>query len=273
MSEVARASCLPGKREMGRRSPRLYFLFLVVVFSLVLTSGGAAAQPVMDLNLTRLVVLDDPHTGANAGGSFSAPSSNSWSNDDWNGEATTMRGYALIVNASGGVPGVDVSFNLTDPGGNLVNQATATTGASGLATYTFNLNSQDYYGYWALEATATVNSQTVTASETLIYNWWGCANCHGSDTLKSEVGTFNQKSPYTEGYNFHVNPLRDNHYGMMANGECTGCHRGYDKDPSPGKNPNNIPQYSNDIHNNNAQCVDCHVNADEVALTVTTAGI
>lgn len=276
MSEVARASCLPGKREMGRRSPRLYFLFLVVVFSLVLTSGGAAAQPVMDLNLTRLVVLDDPNdNNANSADGFGTPPSNdAWNTTDyWNGEATTMRGYALIVNASGGVPGVDVSFNLTDPGGGTIDTATATTGASGLATYTFNLNSQSYYGYWALEATATVNSQTVTASETLIYNWWGCANCHGSENITINIGTFDQKSPYTEGWDMHANSINQNHSNEMQDGNCTVCHRGYDKGPSPGKNPN-TPQYSNDTHNqvSNAQCVDCHVNADNPGNRTEIAG-
>jgi|GEM_PF-5993467 hypothetical protein len=259
-----------------KRGPILVLL-LVVGIILISVCGTVSAEPVMKLNLSRLVILDDPNNGQ-AGSGFVTPPRN-WGTDYWNGEATTVKGYVLIVNESGGISGVQVTFTVKKPDGSTATTINAVTNSSGIASFSYNLNAKNYYGNWTVEASATVNGQNLVDSRTFMYNWWGCANCHGKETV-TKHGTYSEKSPYTMGYDFHRNPLKGDHRNPMQNGFCTACHQGYDKipyDPNAYNDKNYIKntaktQYSADIHNGIKKCQDCHVNANDGAKRAEIAG-
>jgi len=258
---------------MGRATPA--GLLIILLIALALFSGVAAQEAVLQLNVSRYVVLDEPRTNSNAGAGFSVPSRD-WGTDDWRGEATTIRAYAIITNASGGVPGVTVTFTIRNPAGAAVATLSAVTNSAGVAVVSYNLNNVYYYGGWSIEASATVGGSSLSASQSFIYNWWGCANCHGWENL-GEIGTFSQKSPYTMGYDFHRNPNAGEHSTAMKNGQCVVCHQSYDNAWHSGSNPP-APEYPGGIHDNKQRCQDCHTNADtgnkraEIAGCYDTAG-
>ena len=249
---------------------------LIVILLLGILTGAVSAQEaVLQLNVSRYVVLDEPRTNANAGAGFSLPPAN-WNSDDWNGEATTLRAYAILTNASGGIPGVTVTFTIRNPGGAAVATLSATTDQAGVATVSYDLNNIYYYGGWSIEASASIAGTFLSASQSFIYNWWGCANCHNTENL-GEIGTFSKKSPYTMGYDFHRNPNNNQHVSAMKNGQCVVCHQSYDNSWHSGSSPPS-PEYPGGIHNSKQRCQDCHVNADtgnkraEIAGCYDTAG-
>lgn len=272
-----------GKIVKGKIKIKPILMTLLAVAVILTIAGSAMAQPVLKLNLSRLVVLDDPNSGK-AGTGFKTPP-NTWGTNYWYGEATTIRGYAVIIDSSGGIPGASVTFTIKKPDGSVAYTTTVTTDSTGVASFSYNLNGKNYYGYWTVEASATVNGQTLIASKTFIYNWWGCANCHGKETV-SKHGTYSQKSPYTMGIDFHRNPLKGDHSAPMVNGFCTACHQGYDKIPYDQNAYNNKKyiksaqktQYSDDIHYGVKKCQDCHANANtgnrraEIAGCYDTSG-
>ncbi len=269
---AADSDCIATGRFLRRHVlSRLIFIFIL----LSLISQVSAQEAVLQLNVSRYVVLDEPRTNGNAGPGFSVPPRD-WNSDNWNGEATTIRAYAILTNASGGIPGVAVTFTIRNPGGTAVATLSATTDSAGVASISYNLNNAYYYGGWSIEASATVAGQTLSVSQNFIYNWWGCANCHKTENL-GKIGTFSQKSPYTMGYDFHRNPQNDQHQSAMQKGQCVVCHQSYDNSWHSGSNPPS-PEYPGGIHNNKQRCQDCHVNANtgnkraEIAGCYDTAG-
>ena len=267
-----------GKIVSGKIKKKPILMIILAIAIVMAISGSALAQPVLKLNLSRLVVLDDPNNGnADIANGFSNPPQN-WNSDYWNGESTTIRGYAVVMDKDGGIAGVTVTFTIRDPSGAQLAQIQATTDTSGVATFSYNLNGKNYYGYWTVEASATINGQQVSDSKTFIYNWWGCANCHGNKG-PDKSGIFSQKSPYTMGYDFHKNPKKGDHSKPMINGFCTACHQGYDKIPHDpdAKDKKTITSvvktlYSADIHNGKTKCQDCHVNANSGNQRAEIAG-
>ena len=262
-------NALEKNKNIGLRAVVLAILVVAIVTTI---SGNAlAAQPIIKLNLSRLVVLDDPNNGqADTANGFSVPPDR-WGSDYWKGEETTIRGYAIVMDKDGGISGVTVTFTIKNPAGNQIAQIQATTDTSGVASFSYDLNNKNYYGYWTVEATATVNGQNLQTSATFMYNWWGCARCHGdtgNNGYPSSFGTYTPKSPYTAGYDFHRDPKRKDHAGAIVAGECTACHNGYDKVHVQGEfgyTYNNgydatRASKSDDIHN--ADCVSCHANSD-----------
>ncbi len=226
----------------------------------------------LSINLNRLVVLDDPNNGVSGIG-FAIPP-NIWNTNYWDGEATTIRGQIILMNNSKGLDGKTVTINVYNATGDLYTSITKTT-VNGFANFSLNLNNVGSYGYWVVEASYDLgNGKILKANKTFIYNWWGCANCHGDKGdpgANTNRGTYSAKSPYIIGIDFHKNPLRADHYNPMKNGFCTACHQSYDKTPYNQNaygnktyiNTYNTIQYSKDIHYNKKNCTECHINADQ----------
>ncbi len=107
----------------------------------------------------RQVILDDPSGWVSSVG------------DQWNDESTTIRWYVLVLNSSGlAVPaGVSVNTYLKYPNGTVFYSAIALTDSNGYANFSANLNNinniitpWNVEGYWSVNATATVNSQSIS---------------------------------------------------------------------------------------------------------------
>ncbi len=238
-------------------------------------------SPNIVVRVNRPVVLDDPNTGTISSG-FSNPSNgNIWNSDLWGGESTTIRTTALIVNNDGiPQPGISVTFNLKNPAGTIISDATITTPTDnqGIAYYSYNINAKNYWGNWTVDAIATVGGSNKQNSGTFVSNWWGCALCHNNKvtgSLVQEFGSYSPKSYYTMGANFHANPLTSAHRNRMTGGDCTYCHQSYNGRPT---HSSTTPQYSPDWHNGKVRCEDCHSGSNisntraEIAGCYDTAG-
>lgn len=172
------------------------------------------------------MILDDPNTGTTGPG-YSNPLK-PYNTDYWSGESTTIRTYALVMDANG-VPqsGVVVNFTLKNPGGTVQNTASSVTGADGIASYSYNLNSINHYGVWKIEA----SYDGITGSTKFIYNWWGCAICHGQKW--SETAT-NASSPYLHGYDRSMDKNtkhwqeHSKYFTNNSRDQCIHCHQSYD---------------------------------------------
>lgn len=129
----------------------------------------------LKLVTNRPVILDDPNNGQ-AGSGYAAPPS-SWGTGWWNGEDTTIRIYALVLDGEGlGMAGKNI-ITIKYPNGNNLTTLTAQTDTAGLANASYDLNGRNFYGKWIIDA--TVEDTSLNAQTTFIYNWWGCALCHG----------------------------------------------------------------------------------------------
>ncbi|MBE8538908.1 multiheme c-type cytochrome [Geoglobus acetivorans] len=202
---------------------------------------------VLKLSLDRLSVLDDPNSGRAASG-FSTPPK-VWNSDWWYGRATTVTAYALVMNGTP-VASVPVTFKLISPDGTIVAQKTANTDSAGLAKVSFDLNNVNFYGFWKVVA----EYGALRAEEKFVYNWWGCAWCHGNEKL-TQHGTYTPKSPFVMGYDFHSNPKKGKHVMVIQNGQCLYCHQSYDAVPH---NRLDYTAYPAGIHNNKVECESCH---------------
>ena len=123
---------------------------------------GTGPQIIVKSN--RYIVLDDPNAGTTAPGFFSPADviGGNWGTNYWNGESTTIRANAIVMNSNGSKqPGVTVTFTLKNPGGSIVNTASSITNGEGAAYYSFDMNARNYWGNWEVEATATVGSNTI----------------------------------------------------------------------------------------------------------------
>lgn len=222
------------------------------VFAVSATGG----MPVLRLATNRYVILDDPKTGTTSPG-FPNPL-HPWTDDNWVGETTTIRAYALVLNESG-LPqsGINITFSLKYPNGTQLNAETKPTPSNGTVSYFYDLNNVLYYGNWTIWANATANATNVNKSTRFIYNWWGCANCHGGPLGvmydPSKNGTVTPNSPYMEGYDkMHtVSKGVTSHRDKVLSRDCIYCHRSYGSGAAPN-------QYPPDYHNSKKTCQDCH---------------
>jgi len=179
---------------------------------------NVTGNPVLNLTVNRWVILDDPNSGS-AGSGFSNPPRN-WNSDYWSGESTAIRMYALTMNSTGRAVSTQVTFTLKNPGGSTIYQNTVTSSVEGIASDSYNVNAQNYYGYWTVTATATIDGVSLSKSARFTYEWWGCADCHGRED-PSKSGTTTSSSPYLHGYDPIVSKKTQHQT------TCTTCHRGY----------------------------------------------
>ncbi|ADC64843.1 hypothetical protein Ferp_0672 [Ferroglobus placidus DSM 10642] len=237
---------------------------LSILLLLVIIPITEAQEFNVKLSLDRLVVLDDPNSGSAASGFQNPPKS--WDSDWWYGRATTIKAYAVVLGEEGALSGVQVTFRLINPNGNVEYTTTATTNAAGIAEFEYDMNNKNYYGYWKVEAEVTLDGVTKRAEQTFVYNWWGCAWCHGNEKL-TDHGTYTPKSPFVMGYDFHRNPKKGEHVDPIVDGRCTVCHQSYDAIPHDSyamqgkdaiKNAPPADQYPAGIHKDKVQCEDCH---------------
>ena len=227
-----------------------------------ITTNSTTFEVIINPNIrvvtNRYVILDDPDTsGLPTSGEYARPSANNWGNDYWKDESTTIRGYALVMNETG-MPanGTTVTFTLKYPNGTTLNISPDTTDSHGTASYSFDLNEKSYYGEWTLNASATVDGIPLNDTTIFIYNWWGCADCHGVDIYT----TVTSKSPYLEGYD-KVHQCWQ-HDSAVENNDCTVCHRSY------GTGSAGL-QYPHGDHNTTNVCQDCHGNGTWLSNTAT----
>ena len=244
----------------------------------------------MDLSTNRYVILDDPkYSGSNAGSGYENPPNPTlqqnwtgidWNSDYWDGESTSIRAYVLVMNEQGmSASSVQVNFTLKNPAGTTVNINSSTTDSSGVASYLFDLNNQNYWGTWTIESNSTVNGKYVNSSTDFTLNWWGCALCHGDpgSALFNQTYSLNNNStnpqfvtpnsPYAKGYDlihlinasggnssdYHANFLVWNiEYGLGHN-NFTNNPTGYSPFPD-------------------TKCVHCHQSYDGTPGGNTTAG-
>ncbi|MDF1534236.1 MAG: hypothetical protein P1P69_07010 [Methanosarcinaceae archaeon] len=204
---------------------------VIILLVVVLSGVGSAADTSNGVTIlvatNRYVILDDDRTGT-AASDFSNPARD-WNINYWNGERTTIRSYVLYLDSNGTpVSNQNVNFTLKDPVGTSVDTATGITDLYGLANYSFDLSTQNYYGQWQVDA----DDGTLTSNTSFIYNWWGCeysgGGCtydHGGRSLPrgSEI---TPNSPYINGDDYEIG---DKHlYRMGSVDECVTCHRSYD---------------------------------------------
>jgi len=217
----------------------------IIVVALVISIGVAAAQlygdPQLKLATNRYVILDEP---------------SNWG-DYWNGEATTIRAYALVLNSSGlPASGIEVNFTLRNPSGTLVDSSLKTTDAHGIASYYFDLNDKEDYGNWTVNASATVSGTPINQSQKFIYNKWGCDNCHSKSKNPGTYGLVTPNSPYMKGYDKVHAETKGNktyHQDKVSDSNCIYCHRSYGSGAAGS-------QYPPDYHNGKKACQDCHNN-------------
>lgn len=246
------------KKSLNRK---FKILLILIIISIYFLPAATAANPQIKLTTNRYIILDDPNQGylsvtSNNDTGFGKPGN--WGTDAWRNESTTIRGVALVLNANGTpASGVTVTFSVLDWNDATpralktdTNSKTNVTNAYGLATVPFDLNNEQQYGRWKINATATVAGIPVSSTSNFVYNWWGCQNCHGSPysgngdskSYTSRIGTSNRYdpySPYITGRDFHATMYRSDHVAGSGNGlnegECWACHNSYDKDLNLGQ--------------------------------------
>lgn len=253
------------------KNENLFIVGLITLF--VLTSTGVAFAQESQIIITpnRFVVLDDPNAGTKAPGFYDPMDvrGRSWGSNYWSGESTTIRASAQVLRGSGAPQsGVTVTFTLKNPGTTVKNTAQSTTDNKGIAYYSFDLNGQNYWGYWTIEANATVSGVSIIDRSSFALNWWGCTQCHGSENPGNWGTKYTPKSYYTMGYDFHRSQSKSKHTEAMSDGTCIICHTMYNGTPvnwrfsgnTPNINPDN--EYSPDWHKGKAKCQDCHAGSN-----------
>ncbi len=252
--------------------------WLIALF--MLTSAGVALVQESHIIITpnRFVVLDDPNAGTKSAGFYDPTNvrGGSWGTNYWSGESTTIRAAAQVLDA-GGKPqsGVVVSFRLKNPGTTIKNTAQSTTDSKGIAYYSFDLNEQKYWGYWVIEANATVSGVNTVNTTSFALYWWGCAQCHGNENPGKWGSRYTPKSYYTMGYDFHKSQQKSKHTDAMAKGACIICHQMYNGTPMNWRFTDNTPtinpdtEYSPDWHYGKKKCQDCHAGSN---ISITPQG-
>lgn len=228
------------------------------------TPNGTA---VLRVFTNRKVILDDPNTGANLGTGFQDTPKN-WESNFWSGENTLIRVYALLLGNNGKVvpDNTKVNFTLKGPQTAIIPTTNITNTTRGVAGVSFQMNAKNSWGFWTIEANATINNTLVNSSTTFIYNWWGCGNCHSQKTPPTG-GTRN--SVYLGGNNVGeaVHTARQDHYNQYNfdnsfEDRCTRCHQSYDGNKGRGDTYSDYPA---DFHgttsntSNRRTCANCHV--------------
>ncbi|VVB91037.1 Cytochrome c7 c [uncultured archaeon] len=256
------------------------------ILTFILLSGVAAASPFAvpaignpQINLTtnRLVILDDP-SGWD-GGNATIPITDR--GNQWSGESTTIRWYALLINSSGrAARNITVTSQLLFPNGTVALEKTGITNSFGIAAFDQDMdrwlrfNGSASEGMYTINSSATVDNTSVAGSYNFIYDEWGCGSsgsgCHKSQYwqggfMDSQIAsTFAtgsiQNSPYLHAWdNFHNISSHGFGGGFIGNGECLTCHRGYD---SIYRNHSSrvqaTSQYPAGVHNGKVPCTGCH---------------
>ncbi len=258
-------------------------VLISIIFFLLSSSAALAQESKIVLSPNRFVVLDDPSGWVSSVG------------DKWSGESTTIRWYVLVINSSGlAVPaGVSVTTYIKYPNGSVFYSASALTDSNGYANFSRNLNNLNQIttpgnieGYWTINATATVDSQSTADGDKFIYNEYGCgksgSGCHtsnwqssgkvGPKDVQSGFGTGTRDSPYLMGWDSIHNQSGGSYKGsgyphnssgsvIIGYSECLTCHKSYDGNYTSASARNNYqPQYGGGLHYGKAgaTCVDCH---------------
>ena len=218
-----------------------------------ITTNSTTFEVIINPNIrvvtNRYVILDDPNSGS-AGAGYSNPPASSGENW-WDGENTRIRAYALVINETG-MPaiGTPVTFTLKYPNGTILDSSSNATDSHGTARYSYNLNAQNYYGEWTLNASATVDGNPLNATTIFIYDWWGCAGsgCHGVTyswySPSVYLGTVTSRSPYLAGYD----RVHSDSYHDSTEANCSRCHRSY----------GDASYYPSGKHSDSNKCTDCH---------------
>ncbi len=228
--------------------------------------------PKIIVKANRYVVLDDPNAGTKAPGFFDPTDvrGGSYGTNYWSGESTTIRAAAIVMSSAGSkLPGVTITFNLINPaGGSPIHTATSITDGEGAAYYSYDLNSKNYWGNWKIDASATVVGSNIANSSSFVLYWWGCGQCHGSESPDKWGNRYTPKSYYTMGYDFHKSQDKSEHTEPMRQGACIVCHQMYNGTPLDygfTENSNTFNQdneYSPDWHNGKVKCQDCHAGSN-----------
>lgn len=260
----------------------LYFLAGIILAFIVL-SGAAAASPFtvaatgtpqMNLTTNRLVILDDP-SGWDGGAAGITDRG-----DQWQGESTTIRWYALLINSSGrAARNITVTSQLLFPNGTVVLEKTNITNSFGIAAFDQDMNrwlrfnGSGSEGVYTINTSATVDGTPVAGNYNFIYDEWGCGSsgsgCHASQYWQGGFGSKNastfaagsiQNSPYLHAWdNFHNATSHGLGGGFIGNGECLTCHRGYDGIyRNHSSRVQAASQYPSGVHSGKVPCTGCH---------------
>ena len=266
-----------GWLQVNSSGIKLTFAFIILsgVVSASPFSVSASGNSEMVLTTNRLVILDDP--GGWDGGNSTASITDR--GNQWSGESTTIRWYILLMNSSGrGAQNITVISRFLFPNGTTALTKTSTTDSSGIAAFEQDMDrwliSGGSEGPYTINASATIDSTTLTGSYGFIYDEWGCgssgSSCHkssywpggfiDSQNASAFAAGSIQNSPYLHAWdNFHNRNSHGFGGGLIGDGECLTCHRGYD-----GLYRNHssritaVPQYSAGIHSGKMPCTGCH---------------
>jgi hypothetical protein len=271
-------------KELRGWKKNVYF-FTGLIFLFFMSSSEAMGQSQIVISPNRYVVLDDPNVGTRASGFFDPTDvrGRSWGTNYWYGESTTIRAAAQVINDTGTpLSGITVTFRLKNPAGTQINTTTSATDNKGLAYYFFDLNNRNYWGYWGIEANATVSTVNIKNNTSFALNWWGCTQCHNnkvsSGGMTRTFGSYASKSYYTIGADFHKNPKKSDHSNAMAAGACTVCHQSYNGTATNWRFSSDSPniasrsEHSPDWHNNKVACQGCHQGSNVVNTRAEVAG-
>ena len=227
-----------------------------------ISAGGEGTDRIL-VATNRYVILDDPRkpTGANVGPGFALPRQpdfNTW--DYWSGKNTRINATALYIDNSGTpVSGKVINFTIYRPDGAALATVKDTTNSLGLANFSYDMNSRNYYGNWTIRAT----SGSLYKNTSFIYNWWGCSYNSGTcdrnhGTKDPPGGSVSANSPYLSGRD-PTTADRDVHFASSTN--CTFCHQSFDGKPGDTNPTNPDPNHLNtppDVHRtircDNASC-------------------
>ena len=262
------------KRKIADKSNHKFLIFNIVLLTALLLSNvaGAAADGKIIVTTNRYVILDDPNAGTTAPGFFSPADvrGGNWGTNYWSGESTTIRAAAIIMSSEESkLTGVIVTFKLINPaGGSPIHTATSITDGEGAAYYSYDLNSKNYWGNWKIDASATVSGSNISNSSSFVLYWWGCGQCHNSESPGNWGTMYTAKSFYTMGYDFHRSQNKAKHTETMAKGNCVTCHQMYNGIPIDRGYTDNTPrinvenEYSPDWHNGKVTCQGCHAGSN-----------
>ncbi len=220
---------------------------IFLLFVMLLCSSASAAPSKVIVSTNRYIVLDDPNYNL-GGGSV-------WGSDNWNGESTTIRAYALVVDSKGkAIPNQAVTFSIPSIAGSSL---TVNTNASGIASYAYQLNDAGNTGSKAPgNYTITATAGTVSGSTVFIYSYFGCSRCHGNKGLLAG-SNMNPYSPYINTFNQMHAATTNKHAGNAASqlqgDQCNYCHTSYGSGTPTTSNPSTYG-----VHSITQKCSNCH---------------
>ncbi len=266
----------------------LFFLPGVEVPSLFNVSV-APAQGILKLAANRGVILDDPSGWVNGWNTTACDGPCLPVGNQFLGEETTIRWFVLAINSSGRAVQVNVTTQLFLPDGSLFFQGSQVTDINGFAGFSRdldNLNQRPFLansteGNWEIRASAVIDGQTVNASETIIYDEFGCGKsgiaCHVSQDWQPNRDANIKHNPQNMTL-FPQSPSRNSPYvqnrdtihGISGHGaqnpqpqilagECMTCHKSYDGTYiNASVRQFSGHQFPGGPHADNVECTGCH---------------